>query len=186
MEQRRRVILANLGTTLRDTIAFLFSFRFVAFDNPNMCEVSICAVSISSTVCARFILFISTFLAFLTESRIKTSAEREFYARNLIRKELIEKAMNNDIEGIKVILEEVAAECEASSRDGRYTLELLCIVNIHVYIGARMWGTWILNFLHSENLHESSRILMCRSGSPFYTIVLCTKGIFYIYVYLCS
>jgi len=52
------------------------------------------------------------------ESRIKTSAEREFYARNLIRKELIEKAMSNDIQGIKVILEEVAAECEASSRDG--------------------------------------------------------------------
>jgi len=55
-----------------------------------------------------------------TESRIKTSAEREFYARNLIRKELVEKAMNNDVMGVKVLLEEVAAECSTNSNaDGR-------------------------------------------------------------------
>ena len=70
----------------------------------------------------------------VAESRIKTSAEREFYARNLIRKELIEKAMNNDIQGIKVILEEVATECEASSRDGRYVL-ICSILFIFVFLG---------------------------------------------------
>jgi len=49
------------------------------------------------------------------ESRIKTSAEREFYARNLIRKELVDKATNGDVEGIKQLLEEVV--CEAQQTD---------------------------------------------------------------------
>ena len=44
------------------------------------------------------------------EERIKTSAERELLARNLIRKDLVEKANNGDFEGIKNILETVMQE----------------------------------------------------------------------------
>jgi ankyrin repeat protein len=58
------------------------------------------------------------------ESRIKTSAEREFYARNLIRKELVEKANNGDTEGIKLILTEVAAEAAASGGKPRASVEV--------------------------------------------------------------
>ena len=41
------------------------------------------------------------------EARIKTSAERELLARNLIRKELVEKASHGDTEGVKQLLEMV-------------------------------------------------------------------------------
>jgi hypothetical protein len=57
------------------------------------------------------------------ESRIKTSAEREFYARNQIRQELVEKANNGDTEGIKLILTEVAAEAAASGGKPRAMVE---------------------------------------------------------------
>ena len=79
------------------------------------------------------------------EARIKTSAERELLARNLIRKELVEKASQGDTDGVKQLLEmvifpyklylysyavcmvncvyvllhgKVAAECQ-SSKDGK-------------------------------------------------------------------
>jgi hypothetical protein len=41
------------------------------------------------------------------EARIKTSAERELLARNLIRKELVEKASHGDTDGVKQLLEMV-------------------------------------------------------------------------------
>ena len=41
------------------------------------------------------------------EARIKTSAERELLARNLIRKELVEKASQGDTDGVKQLLEMV-------------------------------------------------------------------------------
>jgi len=50
------------------------------------------------------------------ESRIKTSAEREFLARNIIRKELVDKASNGDTEGIKDMLETIYAEAQQSER----------------------------------------------------------------------
>mmetsp|Transcript_11959 Transcript_11959/g.16446 ORF Transcript_11959/g.16446 Transcript_11959/m.16446 type:complete len:305 (-) Transcript_11959:75-989(-) len=50
------------------------------------------------------------------EARIKTSAERELLARNLIRKELVEKATCGDTEGVRQLLEMVAAECRSSSK----------------------------------------------------------------------
>jgi hypothetical protein len=52
------------------------------------------------------------------ESRIKTSAEREFFARNLIRKELVEKATSGDHEGVKALLLEVSAEYAATTSGG--------------------------------------------------------------------
>mmetsp|Transcript_6552 Transcript_6552/g.9810 ORF Transcript_6552/g.9810 Transcript_6552/m.9810 type:complete len:616 (+) Transcript_6552:33-1880(+) len=53
------------------------------------------------------------------EARIKTSAERELLARNLIRKELVEKATCGDTEGVRQLLEMVAAECRSSSKQGQ-------------------------------------------------------------------
>jgi ankyrin repeat protein len=81
------------------------------------------------------------------ESRIKTSAEREFYARNLIRKELVEKANNGDMEGIKVILTEVAEEAAKSGGKPRATVEvrndsgqsLLSIAAQHDYVDLAQW-----------------------------------------------
>lgn len=58
------------------------------------------------------------------EARIKTSAEREFYARNVIRKELISKAESGDVDGIKQILTEVAAEATESNGRPRATVEV--------------------------------------------------------------
>ena len=58
------------------------------------------------------------------EARIKTSAEREFYARNLIRNELVEKATNGDVEGIKQLLTEVSNEAEQSNERPRATVEV--------------------------------------------------------------
>ena len=69
------------------------------------------------------------------EARIKTSAERELLARNLIRKvkvslsssvcrclsssvqELVEKATSGDTEGVRQLLEMVATECRSSSNN---------------------------------------------------------------------
>lgn len=81
------------------------------------------------------------------ESRIKTSAEREFYARNLIRKELVEKANNGDVEGIKVILTEVAEEAAKSGGKPRATVDvrndsgqsLLSIAAQHDYVDLAQW-----------------------------------------------
>lgn len=58
------------------------------------------------------------------ESRIKTSAEREFYARSVIRKELIDKANSGDVEGIQLILTEVAAEAAQSGGKPRASVEV--------------------------------------------------------------
>lgn len=58
------------------------------------------------------------------EARIKTSAEREFVARNLIRKELVEKAENGDVDGIKQMLTMVADEAAKSSCKPRATAEV--------------------------------------------------------------
>eukprot|EP01033_Poteriospumella_lacustris_P001277 gene1277-931_t len=46
------------------------------------------------------------------ESRIKTSAEREAYARNVLRKELVEKAEAGDIAGIQQLLEMIVQEAK--------------------------------------------------------------------------
>lgn len=58
------------------------------------------------------------------EARIKTSAEREYVARNLLRKELVEKAENGDIEGIKQLLTMVAEEAVQSNCKPRATVEV--------------------------------------------------------------
>lgn len=58
------------------------------------------------------------------ESRIKTSAERELVARNMIRKELVEKAENNDIEGIKEMLTMIAEEAEKTNQRPRASVEV--------------------------------------------------------------
>ena len=81
------------------------------------------------------------------EARIKTSAEREFYARNMIRKELVDKANNGDIEGIKMILTEVAAEAEQTGCKPRATAEvrndggqsLLSIAAQNDYFDLALW-----------------------------------------------
>ena len=58
------------------------------------------------------------------ESRIKTSAEREQLARNLIRKELIEKAENGDVDGIKEMLTMIAEEAKKVNSRPRATVEV--------------------------------------------------------------
>eukprot|EP01039_Chlorochromonas_danica_P004234 gene4234-4653_t len=58
------------------------------------------------------------------EARIKSSAEREFVARNLLRKELVEKAENGDVEGIKELLTMVAEEASKSNSKPRATAEV--------------------------------------------------------------
>jgi len=58
------------------------------------------------------------------ESRIKTSAEREFFAKNLIRKELVEKASSGDVEGVSELLQEVAREAQASGSKPRASVEV--------------------------------------------------------------
>jgi ankyrin repeat protein len=76
------------------------------------------------------------------ESRIKTSAERELVARNMIRKELVEKAENNDIEGIKEMLTMIAEEAEKTNQRPRASVEvrndagqsLLSIATQHNYV----------------------------------------------------
>jgi ankyrin repeat protein len=81
------------------------------------------------------------------ENRIKTSAEREFYARSLIRKELIEKANNGDVEGIQLILTEVAEEASKSGGKPRATVEvrndggqsLLSIAAQNDYVDLAQW-----------------------------------------------
>lgn len=50
------------------------------------------------------------------ESRIKTSAEREQHARNILRKELVEKAEAGDVEGIKELLQMIVDEAKAQQK----------------------------------------------------------------------
>eukprot|EP01031_Cornospumella_fuschlensis_P031353 gene31353-37891_t len=58
------------------------------------------------------------------ESRIKTSAERELLARNILRKELVEKAEAGDVEGIKTMLHMVADEAIKSDSKPRASVEV--------------------------------------------------------------
>lgn len=58
------------------------------------------------------------------EQRIKTSAEREAFARNLLRKELVEKAENGDIEGIKELLTMIGEEAVKSNSKPRASVEV--------------------------------------------------------------
>jgi hypothetical protein len=58
------------------------------------------------------------------ETRIKSSAEREQVARNIIRKELVEKAENGDIEGIKEMLTLIADESKQSNSKPRGSVEV--------------------------------------------------------------
>jgi len=58
------------------------------------------------------------------ESRIKTSAERELVARNLIRKELVEKAENGDIDGIKAMLTMIGDEAIKTNQRPRASVEV--------------------------------------------------------------
>ena len=57
------------------------------------------------------------------EERIKTSADREFYARQKIRAEIVEKATAGDVDGVFAILHMVAAEAEKSGERPRVTAE---------------------------------------------------------------
>jgi ankyrin repeat protein len=50
------------------------------------------------------------------ESRIKTSAEREAFARNLLRKELVEKAEAGDIHGINELLTMIVGEAKEQQK----------------------------------------------------------------------
>ena len=57
------------------------------------------------------------------EERIKTSVEREAYAKMQLNKDLVEKAENGDIDGIKEILLMVAEEAEQTNTRPRVTAE---------------------------------------------------------------
>eukprot|EP01038_Epipyxis_sp_PR26KG_P014696 gene14696-19745_t len=57
------------------------------------------------------------------EARIKTSAERELFAKNLLRKELVETAEKGDVEGIKNMLTMIANEAVRSNSKPRITAE---------------------------------------------------------------
>ena len=58
------------------------------------------------------------------EERIKTSAEREQFARAKIRQELVQKAEQGDIEGIKEMLKMIADEAEKTGTKPRATAEV--------------------------------------------------------------
>jgi ankyrin repeat protein len=58
------------------------------------------------------------------ELRIKSSADREALARNIIRKELVEKAENGDLEGIKELLTMISDEASQSKSKPRATVEV--------------------------------------------------------------
>lgn len=58
------------------------------------------------------------------EARIKTSAEREQHAKNLIRLELVALAVAGDIEGIKQALGRIAEEVENTHQRPRATVEV--------------------------------------------------------------
>ncbi len=58
------------------------------------------------------------------ESRIRTSAEREQFARNLLRKELVEKAVAGDVAGIRETLELIAEEVARGGGRPRATVEV--------------------------------------------------------------
>ncbi len=58
------------------------------------------------------------------EARIKTSAEREAFARNIIRKELVEMADKADIIGIKDTLTSIAEESVKMNTKPRATVEV--------------------------------------------------------------
>ena len=57
------------------------------------------------------------------EERIKTSADREFYARQKIRNEIVEKANDGDVDGVFAILHMVAEEAEKSQERPRVNAE---------------------------------------------------------------
>lgn len=61
------------------------------------------------------------------EARIKTSAERELLARNLIRKELVEKASQGDTDGVKQLLEMVTSFQLYLYLHGIHTWLIICI-----------------------------------------------------------
>ena len=58
------------------------------------------------------------------EERIKTSAEREAYAKMQLRQELITKADAGDVDGIKMLLEITAEEAENTGQRPRATAEV--------------------------------------------------------------
>lgn len=58
------------------------------------------------------------------EERIKTAADREYYAKQKIREEIIEKAEAGDVEGVKFILEMCAQEAESTESKPRCTAEV--------------------------------------------------------------
>ena len=58
------------------------------------------------------------------ENRIKTTVEREYYARNIIKKEIIEKTMKNDLDGIKILFNEILIETIKTKQKPRATVEI--------------------------------------------------------------
>lgn len=62
-------------------------------------------------------------IAIKLEERIKTSAEREQFAKMQLNKELVSKAEAGDVQGIKEILSMVAEEAEKTSTRPRITAE---------------------------------------------------------------
>ena len=57
------------------------------------------------------------------EERIKTAADREFYARQKIRNEIVEKATAGDVDGVREILLMVTEEAEKTGCRPRVTAE---------------------------------------------------------------
>jgi len=58
------------------------------------------------------------------EERIKTSAEREAYAKQQLRQELVTKAEAGDVDGIKMLLEMTAEEADKTGQRPRATAEV--------------------------------------------------------------
>ena len=58
------------------------------------------------------------------EERIKTSVEREAYAKQQLRQELVQKAESGDIDGIKLLLDMVADEAEKTGQRPRVNAEV--------------------------------------------------------------
>jgi ankyrin repeat protein len=58
------------------------------------------------------------------EARIKTAAEREFVARDLLRLELVAKAESGDVESIKEMLTTIAEEAAKTDERPRATVEV--------------------------------------------------------------
>ena len=88
------------------------------------------------------------------EARIKTAAEREEFARQKIRIELVEKAEAGDWDGIKEMLTMIADEAEATDSKPRFEVVSLTFAN---YQHAMM-----SSMLCAEPVSNAETIRACR------------------------